>query len=318
MQLSIIIVNWNSKDFLRECIASILAETRGLEYEIITIDSGSFDGCGQMLSDYCPQVRFIQSEQNLGFAKANNMAFKASTGDCVLFLNPDTELLGPAINLMYEHLRSSSNVGAVGCKLLNTDGTIQTSCIQSFPTILNQLLSAELIRHRFPRFRLWGMAPLFDESKTSSEVEAISGACLMMSRSVFERIGMFSTDYFMYSEDVDLCYKSWKAGFRNYYVPVATVVHHGGGSTQDKPSTFSNVMMLESRHRYFVKTRSKLYADLYRAQMALVSALRVALGSLFWIFGFSFRRRANAVSILRKWCSRLRWTLGLEQWVSKF
>ena len=92
MDLSIIIVNWNSKEYLKKCIASILAETHGIEFEIVVIDSASFDGCGEMLREHYPQVRFIQSQENLGFSRANNLAFQSSTGECVLFLNPDTEL----------------------------------------------------------------------------------------------------------------------------------------------------------------------------------------------------------------------------------
>ena len=101
MDLSIIIVNWNSKEYLRKCIASILAETHGIEFEIVVIDNASFDGCDEMLRQCYPQVRFIQSDRNLGFAKANNVAFKESSGQNLLFLNPDTEIEGVAIETLY-------------------------------------------------------------------------------------------------------------------------------------------------------------------------------------------------------------------------
>ena len=129
-----------------------------------------------------------------------------------LFLNPDTELVGPAINVLFDHLRALPDAGAVGCKLLNSDGTVQTSCIQSIPTILNQVLDSEASRAKWPRSLLWGMAPLFSASENPEEVEAITGACVMLKREVFEEVGLFSEDYFMYAEDIDLSYKIRKAG----------------------------------------------------------------------------------------------------------
>ena len=179
----------------------------GLEFEIIVIDSASFDGCAEMLRKEFPQVRFIQSQENLGFAKSNNLAFRSATGESVLFLNPDTEIVGPAINVLHSALKMLPDAGVVGGRLLNSDGTVQTSCVQAFPTILNQLLNAESLRRRFPRSRLWGMAPLFDAGTKPKLVEAISGACVMLPRLLLEKIGVFSKDYFMYSEDIDLSYK---------------------------------------------------------------------------------------------------------------
>ena len=207
MDLSIIIVNWNSVEFLKKCLASVKAGTKGLDYEIIVIDSASFDGCGEMLQKLYSDVVFIQSQDNVGFAQANNVAFEKSCGRNILFLNPDTEVDDSAINTIYNYLEKLPNAGALGCKLLNTDRTIQTSCIQSFPTILNQMLDSECLRARMPESSLWGNAALFSHSQEPSLVDAISGACIMMGRNVFEQIGKFSQDYFMYTEDVDLCYK---------------------------------------------------------------------------------------------------------------
>lgn len=165
MDLSIIIVNWNSKDYLRKAIASIETETKGIELEVIVIDGGSFDGCVEMLRRYYPQVVFIQSDKNLGFAKANNEAFKASRGRNILFLNPDTEVEGHAIKTLYDQLNALQNAGIVGPKLLNTDRSIQESCIRAFPTILNQVLESDVLRNMFPKAKLWGMKPLFQRAR---------------------------------------------------------------------------------------------------------------------------------------------------------
>jgi len=319
MDLSIIIVNWNSRDYLQKCIASILAVIHGIKFEIVVIDSASFDGCDEMLRQCYPQVRFIQSDQNLGFAKANNEGFKVSRGRNLLFLNPDTELKGDAVQALLRPLESLPNAGAVGTKLLNTDRSIQTSCIQSFPAIVNQILDSEALRQRFPRSRLWGMSPLFEQSAMPAEVDAISGACLMIKRSVFEAVGMFSTDYFMYSEDIDLCFKVWKAGWKTYYVPTANVIHHGGvSSSQSSVNTFSSVMMLESRWRFFRKTKPPIYCKIYRLAMFSSSLIRIGLLLLSWPIMRLRRENSSIEFALKKWGARLRWTLGLEKWVKSY
>lgn len=201
MDVSVIIVNWNSREDLKRCIASIRMHTRDIEYEIVVIDSGSNDGCDQMLRENYPDVRFVQSATNLGFARANNRAFEEATGENLLFLNPDTELTGPAITRLRSHLHSHPNAGIVGCRLLNSDGTLQSSCIQSIPTIWNQLLNSQFLRTRWPKSGLWGMAPLFQQGIAPREVEAISGACLMVRRHTFQQVNGFSEEYFMYAED---------------------------------------------------------------------------------------------------------------------
>lgn len=318
MDLSIIIVNWNSKDYLRKCIASVLAETRGLEFEVIVIDSASFDGCDQMLKEQFPQVRFIQSEKNVGFAKANNMAFRTSKGDCVLFLNPDTELVGPAINVLYAGLRAMPDAGLVGAKLLNSDRTVQTSCIQSFPTIVNQVLDSESLRARWPNSALWGTAPLYQQSGVPAEVEAISGACVMLKRVVFEQVGLFSEDYFMYAEDIDLSYKVRQAGHKNCYVAEAAVIHYGGSSVQQAVSNFSVVMMREAIWRFMRKTRGRDYGMAYRVAMLLSALSRMFLLGLLRLLTAPSGQLKTREESLQKWRAILRWSLHREKWVQQF
>ena len=319
MDLSIIIVNWNSAGYLRKCIASILAETQELQYEVVVIDAGSYDGCDQMIREHYPQVRFIQNPSNPGFARANNKAFKASTGNCLLFLNPDTELVGPAVNVLYGRWQALPRAGIVGCRLLNTDRTLQTSCVQSFPTIANQVLDSEFLRRHFPLSQLWGTAALFAEGAEAYKVDVISGACMLVSRSLFESVGCFTEDYFMYSEDVDLCYKSARHGYQNYYIPSATIVHHGGSSSvKSGINFFSPVMMRESRWRFFTKTRGRFYALGYRLGMALSALGRFLLLGLGAILKVAGQGRTSIRPSFNKWWAILRWSLGLENWLKKY
>jgi GT2 family glycosyltransferase len=316
MDLSIIIVNWNSKDYLRQCLRSIDAQTNGLALEIIVIDGASHDGCGEMLAREFPAVRFIQSEVNGGFAKANNTAFAAATAPTILFLNPDTELQGPAINTLYEAFQKLPQAGLLGAKLLNSDGSIQTSCIEAFPTPLNQLLDAEVLRRSFPRLPLWGMAPLYDTCPNAAEVQTVSGACMLMGRELFRRVRGFDEGYFMYAEDRDLCYKVWKAGFKCYYLPTAVLVHHGGGSTQSAESTFSIVMQRAATNRFIRLHQGRAAAVIHRLFLMGAALIRLPLAALFSLF--QSKQSAARTSPVRKWAAILRWALGLERWTKRY
>ena len=312
MDLSIVIVNWNSKAYLEKCLESVLIWTVDIEHEIIVIDGASFDGCGEMLQRRFPQVRFIQSQENIGFAKANNVAFRESRGRYILFLNPDTELIGPAINIMFDYIQKVPNSGAIGCKLLNADKSVQTSCLQAFPTLLNQFLDSELLRRLWPMSPLWGNAHLFRTQITAGEVEGIVGACIMVDRSLFEKVGLFSEDYFMYAEDLDLCYKIKQAGYMNYYLADASIIHFGGGSTEKSPSDFSVVMMRESVWRMMRKTRGSVYSFAYRVSTMLSSTGRLIL--LMVVFPLHLLRRGEGSwnGSFRKWKAILTWSLGLK------
>lgn len=310
VELSIIIVNWNSKAFLRRCLASIESRTGDIAYEIIVIDSGSFDGCGEMLSEHHPHVRFIQSDSNIGFARANNAAFCASVGKHVLFLNPDTELVGSAIEVLMAHLHTLPNAGVVGCRLLNADGSLQDTCVQAFPTLLSQFLNSRLLRTAYPRWSIWGMSALFDAVDRPTSVDVVSGACFIMRRQTFERVGMFGEEYFMYAEDLDLCHKTRLAGYTNYFVRDATVFHYGGGSSDQARSEFSAVMMRDSIWRFLTKTRGTLYGAAYRASTLVLAIARLLL--LICLYPVQPIRKSRPAwdASFRKWRAVLNWSLG--------
>ncbi len=302
MDLSIIIINWKSREFLRACLKSVYSNVTGIEFEVVVVDNASFDGCDEVLGNEYSGARFFQSQANLGFSGANNFAFARATGKYLLFLNPDTEIEGQSIQRMYEALRTTSDAGAVGARLLNSDRSLQTSCIQAFPTIANQALDAEALRARFPRWSLWGTRPLFDGTKTPEPVDMISGACIMTSRAVFEQVGGFSERYFMYAEDVDLCCRIAQLGRRCYYVPDTTVIHHGGqSSVSASKRDFAAITMRESLFRFLEFSRGAGYAAAYRFTTGGMALLRVL------ILG------AQGSDAVHKWKSIFRWAIGLER-----
>lgn len=310
MDLSIISVNWNSVGYLRECIASVYQQTHGVSFEIIVVDNASPQGGVDALSEEFPEVRVVHSQTNLGFAGANNLGFRASSGRYVLFLNPDTKMLNPAANIMLEQLKSLPDGGVVGCKLLNTDLSVQITSIQKLPTIVNQLLDLEYFQLKWPGCPLWNIGPLFSDTRDPVRVEVISGACMLLKREVFKQVGMFTEDYFMYAEDIDLSYKVKKAGFTNYYVGSATIVHHGGGSSNQEVGQWATVMKYRAMGKLFRNMGGLLYGGLYRTTMACAAAGRLLILALAYPLASVFWNKQSVQFAVRKWTVVLRWALG--------
>lgn len=300
--LSIIIVNWNSTAFLLKCLESIYVHTHETEIEIIVVDNASPDGDIESVKKRYADVILIESTVNLGFARANNLGFRVSTGKYVVFLNPDTVLINAAFDLMLQQLRMLPSVGAAGCKLLNADQSVQTSAIQTFPTILNQFLDLNVLRNRFPACRLWNIAPLLAVGTEPRRVEVISGACMMLRREVFAQIGQFSEEYFMYAEDLDLCFKATQADYANYYIPQGQIIHYAGKSSLRQRAV---VMKWRSILQYVAKHRGFGYQSAFRAAMACSAMLRVAV--LIPVVAVTLGdRRNSARNTLLKWCLILR------------
>jgi GT2 family glycosyltransferase len=312
-ELSIIIVNWNCVDYTRECLNSIFSRSTGpaSDFEVIVVDNASTKGDPELLLTQFPGINLIKSQENLGFARANNVGFLESTGRYLLFLNPDTVVLGKALDEMLGQLKSLPDAGAVGCKLLNSDGSIQTSCIQRFPTIWNQMLDADALRVRWPQWKLWGTAPLFSEGTAPVPVEVISGACVMVRRDVFEAVGHFAREYYMYAEDVDLCYSIRSLGWWCYYVNGAQVIHHGGGSSkQRREQNWATVMQRKAILQFCKKTRGTGYSRLYQMAMAFSAAARLML--LLPLLLRQDSQRNNVHLTVSKWNAVLGWALGVQ------
>jgi len=313
-ELSIIVVNWNSVAYLRECLRSIQSTLLNFPYEIIVVDNGSSANEARIVKAEFPAAKCLRSEENLGFARANNWAVEHATGEFLLFLNPDTKVLGSAIVTMMKELKTAPTASAIGCKLLNSDGSVQTSCIQRFPTISNQLLDIEALRSRFPHWQVWGTEPLFSAPATAVDVEVVSGACLMVRRSAFEEAGRFNTRYFMYAEDVDLCYQLKKLGHRVLYTGRAQVIHHGGGSSQwRKGKAWVAVMQRRAILTFCRHTRGNWYAFGYRAAMAMNAVIRLLFLVLMRPFQRFVAEKQLVHSTPAKWLAVLKWTLGFSR-----
>lgn len=314
VDLSIIIVNWNSADYLRSCLTSVHSETRGISFEVIVVDNASYDGSEKMVRDLFPGVKFVQSDSNLGFARANNLGFLQAKGNILLFLNPDTEVVDGALATMTASLRADASAGAAGARLLNTDGSLQTSCVQSIPTIANQVLDFDLLRRLFPKHGLWGTRALYLNTSEPVRVDAISGACFMVRRDVFEGAARFSEQYFMYADDLDLSYKIKKAGYGILYLNECKVIHHGGKCSSQQEDNFSDLWQRESMAQFFHNAHGRVYSGMYRSAMAVVAVVRLGIVFCAAVLGGIGLQGKSPISIMRKWSKIFRWAVGLDTW----
>ena len=309
--VSILIVNWHSRDCLQRCLESVEATCSELSPQVIVVDGASFDGCDQMMARQLPSAKFIQSEHNIGFGRCNNLGFAAIDSDLVLLLNPDAELQNGALTRLMDVLEKNPEYGIVSGRLLNSDGTLQTSCVQSLPTPINLALDCDFLRKVFPASGLWGTGAAFG-SKTPIEVEAVSGACMLLRTEVFRGLGGFRDDYFMYGEDMDLCYRVRVQGLKVMFVPDAEIVHHGGGSSRTQFSGFSDEMLRVAGETYFRLNHGKAVALQHRLLQAVSAIVRLPLIVLAFLT-FSGERRLAARVSAQKWIVVLRWAVGGRQ-----
>jgi N-acetylglucosaminyl-diphospho-decaprenol L-rhamnosyltransferase len=315
MELSIVIVNWNSAEFTIGCIESIQAHTSRIAYEIIVVDNASEGEFWRNIAVQFPSIKLIRSDNNLGFARANNLGATHAAGKKLLFLNPDTLMFDNSIFMMASILDVNPDIGLLGARLLNHDLSLQKTCVQAFPTIVNQIVTIDWLKHRFPKLSIWGMRPLFSTSPSGvCDAEVVCGACLMLKREVFEKVGGFSTDYFMYAEEMDLCYKIRKAGWKVSHATHALVVHFGGQSTKKRADGFSHVVMRESVYKLLRKFRGDNYAALYRAAVLVSAVLRIAVLFPLRLLPARIVDCEQITWSYRKWAKIASWSLSLETW----
>ncbi|KMQ60567.1 glycosyl transferase family 2 [Chryseobacterium sp. BLS98] len=228
MKLSIIIVNYNVTGLLRNCLLSIQKYTEGEDYEVIVIDNASTDDSWSDLIPEFPKVRFISSEHNDGFAIANNKAVKTATGEYILLLNPDTELEGFYMKDLLDFADSKSDFGCLGIMMHDAEGNFLPESKRSVPDMFN---SFEKLFTNFKRSNSKSYYRSDIDEHAIAEVDVVTGAFLLIKRDVYEKTGGLDESYFMYGEDIDLCYTLLRNGYKNYYYGKASLLHHKGEST---------------------------------------------------------------------------------------
>jgi hypothetical protein len=273
MILSIIIVSWNTRQDLLRCLASIWSYPPTCSFEVLVFDNASRDATTEAVSVEYPQVRIEASPENLGFARANNRAASIAQGKYWLLLNPDTIVHPDALDALVHYLAGQPDVAAVGPRLVNLDGSLQPS-IERLPSLFREWWRLFHLDRIYP---LSQYPPAVLSSRAPQQVEVLNGACLLLRADAVRPMGLFDEDYFVYSEEIDLCDRLSQAGWELHWLPEAVVTHAMGRST----SQVADSMFLElyrNKIKFFRKRRSALAGTVYKFILLQASLARFALG----------------------------------------
>lgn len=237
--LSIVILNYNTKDLLRDCLRSIeKANTDGFIFEVIVVDNASTDDSAEMVKKEFPKVKLIVSGQNLGFAKGNNLGIRQAKGRYILFLNPDTVTMPNTFKEMIKFVDSHPQTGAATCKVELPSGKLDEACHRGFPTPWNAFCHFSGLERIFPKSRLFaGYSLGWLSLNKVHEIDSGAGAFLIVRKEAGDQIGWLDEDYFWYGEDLDFCYRIKKNGWKIYYVPKVKIIHYKGASSGIKKSS---------------------------------------------------------------------------------
>jgi hypothetical protein len=281
MGLSVIIVNWNTRDLLAQCLESVSSSqisAAGHATEIFVVDNASTDDSSRMVRNRFPQVLLIENTENRGFARANNQAIRESTEGYVLLLNPDTDVQPGALDTLVRFMDAHPQAGAAGARLLNPDGTLQPSC-HPVPTLSREFWRLFHLDALWP-YACYHMARW--DPDTPKEVDVVQGACVILRREALGQVGCLDEDYFIYSEEVDLCRRLRQRGWKVYWVPQAMVVHYGGQSTRQMAAAMF-LCLYQSKILYFRKHHGWSMAQVYKLILLAAALARLVLSPLAWL-----------------------------------
>lgn len=275
MKLSIIIVNYNTKQLLADCIKSIEKNLYNFSYEIVVVDNNSADGSTDMVKSEYSHVKLIANNYNAGFAKANNQGLELCSGDYILLLNSDTIVLKNAISTLIDFMDSHIDTAICGPKLLNSDMTLQLPCRRGFPRLINSVSYFSGISRVFHKSRVFGSYLMtYMDSGINHEVDAVSGACLLVKRKILSEIGgLLDQAFFMHFEDIDLCYRAKISGYKVYYVHDSEVIHLKGQSSKHRSSGVTR-NFFDSAIIYFRKNYKSENPVAYLLMVGLIKIMK--------------------------------------------
>lgn len=303
IDISIVIVSWNTSDVLRNCLQSVYKQAGAASFEVTVIDNSSSDGSCEMLKREFPQVILIKNSENRGFAAANNQGMAVSKGRYVLLLNSDTIILDNAIAKTISFADTHPEAAVVGCKVLNPDRSLQPTCFM-FPSIVNMLLSSSYLYKLFPRSRIFGRERMtwWDRGDVR-EVNVVTGCFMLVRRKAIDQVGMMDEQFFMYGEETDWCYRFKKAGWKVMFAPVGEIIHLGGQSSHKVHAEMLvqlrlSILKFISKHHGWLKHKIACFLT------TLFFALRVPIWLIVSVFGC--KNRGQAVVKLLAYISGMR------------
>jgi GT2 family glycosyltransferase len=274
MNVSVIYVSWNSASEILESIETLKQQTGALAYEIIIVDNASPEGCERLIR---PDIHLVRSARNGGFGAGCNLGAEYAKGDYLLFLNPDTRLRNDVLSALMDFLEKRRDAGAAGPLTLDENGSIMFEAGRSLPTLLNEFLEHSTLAFRFAQ-RSWAAKPYLSrwDHRSTKQVEALLGACMMVRRDCFERLHGFDENFFLYSEEFDLCKRIRDIGFEVWYVHTARLLHKGKTSTLQRFGDVNRMVLqyLKSQHYYLRKHEGPVTAAMWRCMIAALYLVR--------------------------------------------
>jgi len=272
--VSVIIVSWNARNYLEQCLTSLTEEVCRCSMEIIVVDNASADGSPECVESRFPHVRLIRSGANLGFAKGNNLGIAHSKGRYLCLVNSDVKVLKDCITRLVDYCEQHPHVGMVGPRIMGGDGKLQRSC-RGFPGLWNMLCRALALDTLFPRAGAFcGYALSHWSHDTTTPVDILSGCFWLVRRDAVDQLGGLDEGFFMYGEDMDWCRRFWSGGWSLIFVPDAVAIHYGGASSANAPVRFA-VELQKADLRYWRKHYNVLMAGVYFLILCLHNLIRI-------------------------------------------
>lgn len=307
--VSYVIVSWNAKEYLKDCIYTILLASQSFEYEIIVVDNASTDGSSKMIQNKFPQVELICNNENAGFSKANNQGIEIARGRYICLVNSDVLILPGAIQYLLDEMEQNPKIGIIGPKVLNSDLSLQHSC-RNLPTIKSAFFRALKLDTTFPHSRLFGQYQLthWNYNRTRN-VAILSGCFWLIRRSALDQVGTLDTRFYIYGEDMDLCKRFTSMGWEIIFNPGAQIIHYGGASSANAPVRFW-IEMQRADLKYWLKHHGRFQAYVYYTFLILHNIVRsLGYGLRYLIFS---QKDTFARAGLEKSKKGLKWLLARE------
>jgi len=286
--VSVIIVSWNARDYLKQCLESLTPAVCRYPMEIIVVDNASSDGSPELVENSFPHVQLVRNSANLGFARGNNVGIRNSSGRYLCLINSDVKVLPDCINRLVDYCEQHPEVGMAGPRIIGGDGKLQRSC-RGFPTLWNMLCRALALDTIFPRNKLFtGYSLSYWPQDSTRPVDILSGCFWLIRRETLSRVGLLDEAFFMYGEDMDWSKRFWLGGSSLVFVSQAEAIHYGGASSSNSPVRFY-IEMQRADLQYWKKHHSRIGTAGY----FLVSCLHLLLRMLGYSLALLFRKSAR-------------------------
>lgn len=304
IDISIIIINWNTKELLLGCLESIEKEGSECSLEVVVVDNGSVDGSVEAARENYPRVKLIQNGRNLGFAKANNIGIEASTGRYVCLVNSDVKVMPACFAKLVDYMDTNNSIGIIGPKILWPDMSLQDSC-RRFPNLWNNLCEILYLNKLFPKLEVFGGEHMiFFPHDRMIKVDGLVGCFLMIRRSALTEVGLFDERFFIYSEEIDLCKRFRKSGWEIVFYPDAQAIHYGRASSSQDPSRFS-FEQHRSRLQYWEKHSGSVSRTVFVFLMIIRHIVKIFYDAVRYLFKPSERTEIGLQLAENAQCIRL-------------